>query len=142
MCFTTPDSSTEIPEACRLRQINSDEGEEGSHIRRRSSLERHLANAPPIKPGYTGKKFPHLYKNEFRDSEGKPLFPEAGGPYYEFVSKSYPYEAQNARGHCKNDYRGPHISKGSTRTITNSKKEIVGVAYHSYNPKEYASGAL
>lgn len=86
-----------------------------------------------MNPGYTGKRFPHVYKNEDRDSKGNPLFPETGKPYYEYVSKSYPYEAQNAKGRLKSDYSGPDISKGSTRIITDDKKNMKGVIHHPYS---------
>ncbi|KFY34461.1 hypothetical protein V494_06757 [Pseudogymnoascus sp. VKM F-4513 (FW-928)] len=99
MCFTTPDrdSPTDWPVAYRIPRRNNDGGGNGFHLRRHSSLERHLQNAPPVNPGYTGKKFPRIYKNDDNDSGGEPLFPEMGGPYYQYPANSYRYDAQNAK---------------------------------------------
>jgi hypothetical protein len=98
----------------------------GVHECRRSSIERHLQSAPPVQLGYRGGRYPHRYQNK------EQLFPP--GSFYEYPSKAYPYEHQNAKGIVKPEFpdrAANYKDKGYTRTVTDRNKNVQGVIYHT-----------
>jgi hypothetical protein len=97
----------------------------GRHYRRRSSVERHLAAAPPIREGHGGHRYPKHFRNK------EELF-SGGESLFEFPTMDYPYHLQNARGHILGAEEGV---AGFTRTVTNRSREIKGVIYHPYTGK-------
>ena len=100
-----------------------EDGGEGSHDRRRSSVERHLGAAPDPIP--RGKK---RYPKSYRNTDDVCFAHE--GPMYEYVTK------EKARRTDPDGIRRS-ISPGYIRTITDDQKRMLGVVYHpEYNRKK------
>ena len=97
----------------------------GEHYLRYSSVERHLAAEPPIRPGRGGNRYPRHYRNVER------LFP-SDQSLFELLNMEYPCHLQNARAFIPGF---PGATK-FTRTITNRDREIKGVIYNPYNYNE------
>ena len=101
------------------------------HDRRRSSVERHLANAP-APPGRGAKRYPKEHYHTERQYKTK-------SKLYEYPTKDYPYSNQNAKGIARRTSPGGTttvVDPEYTRTITDSHKNIQGVSYHPYNNRK------
>jgi hypothetical protein len=111
--------------------VNRLEHTPGTQIITGSELENDLGSAPGVSIGYTGKKYPHVYRN--RDV---PRLLRRGS-YHEFPVGPYPYKLQNSKGYVPainpigNSVRA---DKGYMRIVTDRYKNIKAVIYHPLNP--------
>ena len=111
-----------------------DDTARGYHDRRRSSVQRHMDNAPAPIPLPKGKRYPKLHRNTEEHYKTE-------SPLYEYPTMDWPYSTQNYQGEGRRTSPGGTVTKISpeyTRTITDRDKNIQGFSYHPYlNPKDF-----
>lgn len=117
-------------QACRIYRTDSTDSR--YHERRRSSVKRHMKNAPAPTPGKKGKRYPKVYRNGEGHYKTKSTL-------YEYPTKDYPYSTQNYKGRGRLTSPGGTVTDVDpeyTRTITDRRKNIQGVSYHPHGNKK------
>lgn len=128
MCFRDlcGESDDENPVAYRIHRLDSSEG---YHDRRRSSVERHINNAPAPIPLPKGKRYPKVHKNKEKHYK-------SNSTLYEYPTLDFPYATQNYKGTGRRISPGgsvTYVDQGYTRTITDSRKTVLGLSFHPLN---------
>ncbi|KAL2841844.1 hypothetical protein BJY01DRAFT_249340 [Aspergillus pseudoustus] len=134
MCFSDP-SQKVIPKtyiasepAYRINRGRNENDPSAYHLRTRASIQRHLDHSP-APTAESRKKGNKRYPKRYNDREN--LFREPS--LYEYPSKSWPYNQQNAKGKAytagANGQR-VQVDPEFTRTVTDRNKNVKGVIYH------------
>ncbi|KAL3476731.1 hypothetical protein BJX99DRAFT_258065 [Aspergillus californicus] len=124
MCFSDP-SQKEPPMAYRINRGRQDNDPSPFHLRTHSSVQNHMSKSPsPTDKNRrpNNKRYPKRFNNTEK------VFRQ--GSYYEYPTRSWPYEKQNRDGKAP-DPTGERkfMDPLFTRTITDRNKNIKGVVY-------------
>ncbi|KIA75772.1 hypothetical protein HK57_00458 [Aspergillus ustus] len=139
MCFSDPSqkkSSKAGEPAYRINRGRTENDPNAYHLRTRASIQRHMDHSP-APTDQSRKKGNKRYPKRYNDNEN--LF-QAEPSLYEYPSKSWPYNQQNAKGRAYvtgADGQRVQVDPEFTRTITDRNKNVKGVIYH---PKGDRSG--
>ncbi|KAL9133355.1 MAG: hypothetical protein Q9175_005465 [Cornicularia normoerica] len=129
MCWSFCGKADVEEEAYRI--YRHDDSGSGYHDRRRSSVERHMNNAPAPIPPRKGKRYPKVHHNREEQYQTESTL-------YEYPTLDFPYSTQNYKGEGRSTSPGGTVTivgPKYTRTITDRDKNIQGVSYHPYRDR-------